>query len=56
MRKLESVGMGEVEHTGKKALTFKKRKWEDLNERAMDILNACGITSAAYKRLKTSQI
>ena len=48
MRKLEEKGIGDVEPSGKKAIQFRKRKWEELNKEALDILNICGITHNTY--------
>jgi hypothetical protein len=52
MKKLEQMGIGDVSSAGKKAIFFRKRKWEDLDDRTIEVLNACGINSTVYKKSK----
>lgn len=52
LRRLERVGLGSIETAGTKALRFRKRKWEDLGDEALEIVNACGITDSDYKKIK----
>jgi hypothetical protein len=52
MYKLQDAGLGTVETAGKKSIVFRKRKWEKLEDDALTIVHACGVTSSTYKKGK----
>jgi hypothetical protein len=58
MRKLEEKGMCTVSNVGKKSIQYQKRKWENLHDSAISLLNASGVTHSAYtaKRKKISNV